>query len=191
MICLDIFGQRSPWLLLFGDRWTVPDASWLHTRGGSLTALHNAKALWPPKEGMGLLIRVPNICSVPRTLKGRSLLGLDAPLAPVPKAVLHCQSWVVRVSAAGTHLPAARRRNWGIAQVAGVRRALSQAPTHLSVCSRQLKAGEAASWSFLSTHPLLHFTSGLNAEKTTMGVFYSTSQVRKGKRLWDELCRQP
>lgn len=104
MICLDIFGQRSPWLLLFGDKWTVPDASWLLTRGGSLTALHSAKALWPPKEGMGLLIRVPNICSVPRTLKGRSLLGLDAPLAPVPKAVLHCQSWVVHVSAAGTHL---------------------------------------------------------------------------------------
>lgn len=158
-------------------------------------------AVWQPsimQKLCGLLKKewgcswVPNICSVPRTLKGRSLLGLDAPLAPVPKAVLHCQSWVVRVSAAGTHLPAARRRNWGIAQVAGVRRALSQAPTHLSVCSRQLKAGEAASWSFLSTHPLLHFTSVLNAEKTTMGVFYSTSQVRKGKRrLWDELCRQP
>lgn len=140
-----------------------------------------------------MLTRVPNICSVPRTLKGRSLLGLDAPLTTAAKAVLRCRSWGVCVSAAGTHLPAARRRrNWGIAQVAGARRALSQAPTHLSVCSRQLKAREAASWSLLRTHPLPRFAPGLNAEKTTMGVFYSTSQVRKGKRrLWDELCRQP
>ena len=70
--------------------------------------------------------------------------------------------------------------------------ALSQALTHLPACSWQLKAREAAWLRLLCTHLLPRFPPGLDVEKTTMGLFYSKSQVRKGKwRLCDELCRQP
>lgn len=80
----------------------------------------------------------------------------------------------------------------GIAQVAVARgeAGLSQALTHLPAGSWPLKAHGAASLRLLWTHPLPRFTPGSDGEKTTMGLFYSKSQVRKGKRrLCNELSR--
>lgn len=63
--------------------------------------------------------------------------------------------------------------------VAGARLELSQASTHLRVCFRQFKAPEGLGAPQYPSPVTFH--TWFNSEKNTMGVFYSTVQVRKGK----------
>lgn len=89
------------------------------------------------------------------------------------------------------HLPAVRRRSWRLLKGWWLGRGWNWVSRPHTCLSAPGSLKHQKLWVLLSTHPLLHFTPGLNAGKTTMGVFYSTSQVRKGKkRLWDELSRQ-
>lgn len=86
-----------------------------------------------------------------------------------------------------------RRRSWGLPKRwwRG-EAALSQTLTHLPAGSWPLKAQAAACLGLLPTPPLPRFTPGSEGGKTTMGLFYSKSQVRKGKRrLSNERSRLP
>lgn len=179
----------------WATKWSLAAASHLPTRDCSLTAHPWGRALWPPQKVLRMLESVKHLLSA-YNHEGKITFQSSCPsnynCKDHPSAVPEFGCFGAGVQPALSSQAARRRkrrRSWGLLRWRG-EAGLSQALTHLPAGSWPLKAHGAASLRLLWTHPLPRFTPGSDGEKTTMGLFYSKSQVRKGKRrLCNELSR--